>query len=429
MIALFVILLATVAWQCSVAIRLRASLVYKSAGRRLLIVSAVVVLAMVLYVVPLPLEPAANGILHFWTVMVGAFCLVWVALISANIFASVFYGQHWMDERNKMLVAMMILPWGIIVVEPRMKEAIAKSRIPAPRPLVESIEELFLEQRAKWPLAKKNFEDLGAVQYREVDMGHYRVGVQCNPARRISTTARIDPASIEARPCFLCAGNRPAEQQIIPWHDYDILVNPYPIFDPHLTIPAREHQPQQLMPHLRSMLALAAELPGWAVFYNGPKCGASAPDHFHFQAVRADRLPVYRDYRRVNRTEILPGLTAMNDYGREVLCFEAVDAALLEESLATLYEKMHYDDPADAEPMFNAICIREARCWLLFVMPRSTYRPAQYSAEENNIMISPGTIEMAGVMIAPRAEDYERLTADDIRDIYKQVTYHVDFLS
>lgn len=430
MIALFVILLVTVAWQCSVALRLRASLVYKAAGRRQLIVSAVTVAAMLLYIIPLPLAPAANGILHFWVVMIGAFCLVWGSLIAANIFSSVYYERGWMDERNRVLAGMLLLPIGLVMIEPKMRQARKKANAAPAKPLIESINELFDQQKEQWPLAKQNFDSLARVSYRTIDMGTYRVAVQCNPARKVSTTAKIDPASIAERPCFLCADNRPAEQQIIPWHDYDILVNPYPIFDPHLTIPARKHTPQQLGPHLGDMLALSKELPGWAVFYNGPKCGASAPDHFHFQAVKADRLPLVDDYQQLEKTEIMPGLYRMEDYGREVLCFEAVEPKLLAEALDTLYDKMHWDQDDDTEPMMNLICIRQPDRWLFFVMPRSQYRPWQYTAQEpdRHIMISPGTIEMAGVMIAPRQEDYDRLTADDIRDIYKQVSYHVDFV-
>ena len=422
MIYIFGYIILTLGWQMSVCRRLRRSVLYRAAGRRMRIVSYVAVACMLIYVV-LPLtqmDKTAVGIACFWAVMVGAFCLMWAALITANIFTQALYGKNWLDYRNQNLAAVMILPWGLYEIEKQMKDAKEGCLSIAAK-----VEMMFRDQAAKWPLAAQNYAALSEVQLRPIDMGGFSVYVQYNPGRRISTTAKIDKESISARKCFLCEGNRPAEQMLIPWRDYDILVNPYPIFDPHLTIPCKNHERQQVTERIPDMLAIAEELPGWAVFYNGPKCGASAPDHFHFQAVRRERVPMIDDYERLPMTEI-NGLKRIDNYLREILCIEGRNADEIEERFRELLPLMHKETDEDWEPMMNIVCQYLGDHWRLFVIPRQKYRPWQYTAEgSENIMISPGTIEMCGVLIAPREEDYLRLTAEDVRSIYEQVSYNI----
>lgn len=420
MFYIFGFILLTLAWQVSVCYRLRRGSLYKVAGQRMYIVSAVAVVCMLVYTV-LPytqIDKTAVGITCFWAVMVGAFCLLWAALITANIFSQAVYCNNWMDFRNGNLLAIMILPWGLIEIEKNMNKA--KNGCLS---IAEKVDIMFAEQTAKWPLAAQNYAALSDVKLRPIDMGGFTVYVQNNPGRRISTTAKIDKATISARKCFLCEENRPTEQKLIPWRNYDILVNPYPIFDPHLTIPCKDHKPQQIAEHFADMLALAVELPDWAVFYNGPKCGASAPDHFHFQAVKRERIPLIADYERLPLSEA-NGVKRIDNYLREILCIEGKEIADIEQRFGQLLQLMHKDSDEDYEPMMNLVCQYINGGWRLFVIPRAMYRPWQYSAEgDENIMISPGTIEMCGIMIAPRQEDYDRLSAEDVRSIYKQVSF------
>ena len=156
------------------------------------------------------------------------------------------------------------------------------------------IEEFIAAQCAEWPLAGRNFEALKGVEVRYVELPDRHIKVQFNPARIVSSGAKVDARSLAERPCFLCDANRPSEQRGIEWGDgrYTILVNPFPIFPRHLTIPAAEHTPQRITGRVADMLRLASELEGYTVFYNGPRCGASAPDHMHFQAGNSDFLTI-----------------------------------------------------------------------------------------------------------------------------------------
>lgn len=157
---------------------------------------------------------------------------------------------------------------------------------------------LFDRQLSVWPQAADNYKALHNVKTKTVDMpsnGHagapWHVNVQFNPARIVSTGAKMDAATIKKRPCFLCEANRPAVQEGLPWGDYTILINPFPIFPRHLTIPANAHVDQTILGRVADMARLALELPDYVVFYNGKRCGASAPDHMHFQAGNRDFLP------------------------------------------------------------------------------------------------------------------------------------------
>ncbi|MBN1143489.1 MAG: DUF4922 domain-containing protein, partial [Bacteroidales bacterium] len=160
-----------------------------------------------------------------------------------------------------------------------------------------AIDTLFQQQLGSWDMAREHYNDLRLVRQKTFAFSGYTIEAQYNPRRIISSSARVDEKSIRERPCFLCRQNRPAEQlELLFGEDYLILVNPYPVFDRHLTIPSLMHQPQEIRGRFGVMLDLAAYLKDFAVIYNGPRCGASAPDHFHFQAVGKKELPVVRDF-------------------------------------------------------------------------------------------------------------------------------------
>ena len=305
--------------------------------------------------------------------------------------------------------------------------------------LQEKVNELFEQQLSVWEMARNNFEGLKTVQIREFDFDGFAVKVQFNPARMVSSGAKVDAKTIAQRKCFLCAANRPEVQRGIEWRDYDILINPFPIFTRHLTIPRREHVDQQLVPYISDMFDLARELPDFVVFYNGPKCGASAPDHMHFQAGNADFLPLVGDYfnlKQAGRTELVDAVGAtntylLNNYLRVVYCIESADADALKEAFMKLYNSWVKEE--GVEPMMNVVCLykestvnsqqsTEGR-WYLFVIPRGAFRPWQYTAEgDKQLLVSPATVEVSGLFITPVKEHFERITKDDVVDILTQCT-------
>ena len=291
------------------------------------------------------------------------------------------------------------------------------------------VNELFDQQFSVWEMARNNFEGLKTVQIREFDFDGFAVKVQFNPARMVSSGAKVDAKTIAERKCFLCAANRPEVQRGIEWRDYDILINPFPIFTRHLTIPRREHVDQRLVPYIADMFDLARELTDFVVFYNGPKCGASAPDHMHFQAGNADFLPLVSDYfnlKQVGRTELVETADTaetylMKDYLRVVYCIESADAVALKEAFMKLYNSWVVD--ADVEPMMNVVCLYREGKWYLFVIPRGAFRPWQYTAEgDKQLLVSPATVEVSGLFITPVKEHFERITKEDVVDILTQCT-------
>ena len=303
----------------------------------------------------------------------------------------------------------------------------------------EKVNELFEQQLSVWEMARNNFEGLKTVQIREFDFNGFAVKVQFNPARMVSSGAKVDAKTIAQRKCFLCAANRPEVQRGIEWRDYDILINPFPIFTRHLTIPRREHVDQQLVPYISDMFDLARELPDFVVFYNGPKCGASAPDHMHFQAGNADFLPLVGDYfnlKQAGRTELVDAAGAtntylLNNYLRVVYCIESADADALKEAFMKLYNLWVKEE--GVEPMMNVVCLYKESTvngqqstegkWYLFVIPRGAFRPWQYTAEgDKQLLVSPATVEVSGLFITPVKEHFERITKDDVVDILSQCT-------
>ncbi|MGN0187202.1 MAG: DUF4922 domain-containing protein [Paludibacteraceae bacterium] len=295
--------------------------------------------------------------------------------------------------------------------------------------LQHQINTLFDEQLRSWPLAANNFADLTRVEVKTCQFDDFVVRVQFNPARMVSSGAKVDAKSIAERPCFLCRDNRPAEQHAVAWGNYEILVNPYPIFPRHFTIPLLEHQPQNIDAHFADMLQLAALLPELVVFYNGPRCGASAPDHMHFQAGAKHFLPLIDDYDRLKtRNAIVYDQTgsattfSLSNYLRTVFCIEGRRADAVQIAFMKLYNLL-LTEPL-VEPMMNVIATCDAGLWRVFVLPRALFRPWQYSTEnaDKQLLVSPATVEMAGVFVTPVQGHFERIATNDIVDIFNQTT-------
>ncbi len=296
-------------------------------------------------------------------------------------------------------------------------------------------------QLARWPEARQRYVDLGRTARRPMQLGGLRMALQHNPARIVSTGAKTDKASVSKRPCFLCAKNRPAEQEAVPIIEgWELLVNPFPIFPIHFTIASADHRPQSAVP--AEIASLAEELPGLAVFYNGSRAGASAPDHLHLQAVLKDELPL------LNLVESLhpvtsPGILSSADLSADnngsadsrrlpFLFYSSVitpDA----EGMKTLVKTLEITgtDPATGlkdSGLVNALFWIDGPSGLLraVMIPRRAHRPSCYPADPSaprpgEFLISPGAIDMAGVMIVPRKEDFDNLTQADILRIYGDV--------
>lgn len=260
--------------------------------------------------------------------------------------------------------------------------------------------DFFDRQLATWPEAAARFAALDDVLEKRFDIDGFTVTVTHNPARMRSSAAKVDKGSIAARPCFLCDANRPQQQQHIDWRGYRILVNPFPILPRHFTIVAKEHRPQSIAGAIADMTALAQLLPDFAIFYNGPACGASAPDHFHFQAVEKKSLPMFSD-------EKIP-------FGviRSVAPSQAdIDNILSRLPLST----------GETEPKVNIFCTVDDGTPVITIIPRRKHRPDFYG--EEGMLISPASIDLTGVIVAPRRTDYDRIDADIIKDIYSQLCF------
>lgn len=290
-------------------------------------------------------------------------------------------------------------------------------------------------QLALWPLARENYAALGSVQRRVFDLAGCAHGVcnpkdkpvektteekipcalQYNPARAVSTGASIDKKDISARPCFLCASNRPNVQtaeEIL--HGWSLLVNPYPIFPLHFTIASDTHRPQGEIP--LEMASMAEKLPGFTVFFNGAKAGASAPDHLHCQAVPTFELPLMRYLESHGSTEgwpykviyavITPDVDGMEEYGRLIMD----------------KERLYSPENCNAFMWIGAEGLLRVA-----IVPRRAHRPRCYSNKPGEgRMISPGAIDMAGVIVVPRKEDFDNMSMVEVGEILRDTVFLAD---
>jgi hypothetical protein len=290
------------------------------------------------------------------------------------------------------------------------------------------VNELFDSQLKDWNLASVNYQLLSKVKTRAVDFDGFRIFVQFNPERIRSSAAKVDAKSIHERPCFLCEKNRPAEQKGIQiGEDLVILVNPFPIFNRHLTIPTNRHTDQRIKGNFGQMLFLAKVLPDFIVFYNGPECGASAPDHLHFQAGNRGFLPVETDFEKMKLVKIIRENHRLetwywSGYHRGMLTLRGEREENVIEAFLDIYNKLAEMQPGKSEPMLNILAYFSGNKWVVHIIPRKLHRPTQYFAEEDKrILLSPASVDLGGVIIVPREEDFVKITAEDIIDIFSQV--------
>ena len=281
-----------------------------------------------------------------------------------------------------------------------------------------------------WDLAAQNYTGLKKVKTKLIDFGQYKVKVQFNPARIISSSANVDAQSIAARTCFLCRKNLPRQQSMLLYdNDFFILVNPYPIFLEHLTIPAYDHIDQQINKHFGKLLDLSFQMQDFVIFYNGPKCGASAPDHLHFQAGIKGFLPIETDFLSTKCCQPVRSLERATifqwpDYQRGIISIKSKFKELIIHYFNQIVKELQFISASDDEPLLNILAYWENSEYVTHIIPRKLHRPKQfYESGNQQILISPASVDMGGVLITPREEDFTKLSKDDVSDIFNQVSF------
>lgn len=289
---------------------------------------------------------------------------------------------------------------------------------------------LIESQLQEWELASTNYQGLSRIQTKEICFDRFAVSVQFNPERIRSSSAKVDLKSIQERKCFLCSEHLPDVQKGISYKDrYTILINPYPIFARHLTIPSTTHVDQRIKGRIEDMLLLARDLPGYTVFYNGPECGASAPDHFHFQAGGKGLLPIENDLKDFDGKTLLHRSSSgniydMENYLRKTLVFESGSIDWLVDSFDSLLADLEKTQVAGREPMLNILALYDKGVWNLVVFPRTKHRPSQFYEEgDAQVLFSPASVDMGGMLIVPRETDFRKFDKRLIEDMFSQVSF------
>lgn len=293
---------------------------------------------------------------------------------------------------------------------------------------------LLRQQQSSWPQLIDGYASLKEVRVREVMCEGYSVFVQFNPQRIVSSGAKVDQKSINERKCFLCVENLPADEKGVLYRDeFLILCNPWPILDRHLTIAHTKHVPQGIEGFVSAFLDLAQAMsPDFSVFYNGPKCGASAPDHRHFQAAPLGLLPIERDAAHPTRRELRftdagTVLLSLKNVGRQVIVIEGTGAADVESLFSRLLSSMRQVLRLEEEPKVNLLCVHQNETYRVIVFPRRKHRPDSFfRTDDKQILISPAATDVGGILVTPREKDFDRLDANTIQGIFDEVMLDED---
>lgn len=308
------------------------------------------------------------------------------------------------------------------------------------------VEALLDHQTANWPLLREGIRSLSRIVTQRIPLGRFEILAQFNSQRLTSAAARVDRESVRNRPCFLCAENLPPEEKGLAYGEaFVILPNPAPILDRHLSIVHRQHIEQAIADHFEVMLDLAKDLsPAFFVLYNGPQCGASAPDHLHFQACAREGLLIEHHLKAietepglsVHRREVITKkgieLFALDDYHLRVLIYRGSHRKML---VAWFYETLNILADLTGkrpEPLINVIVcagdradhmFSEDRGWTVYLFPRAKHRPSCYYAEgEHKLMVSPGALDLAGCLVVPVEEHFRKISPARVQQIFSEVT-------
>lgn len=292
---------------------------------------------------------------------------------------------------------------------------------------------LFNSQLNSWELMHKNYQALKKIQTKSFWFEGMKLKVQFNHERIISTAAKVDESSIANRVCFLCSENLPVEQKgILIRDEFILLCNPYPIFPQHFTIAALDHKPQRISEYFRIFLEISKLLsPNYSLIYNGPACGASAPDHLHFQAGTRQSIPIENDIQQmknnfgqiVHENEFIT-TTFINDGLRRIVFIESFHQSRLEKSFRNIFNEFENLSSGETEPMVNLLCSYDKEFgWNVIIFLRSKHRPeCFYKDDPEKVLISPAAVDMGGLIITPREEDFIRIDEKLLQKIVNEVS-------
>ena len=289
-----------------------------------------------------------------------------------------------------------------------------------------NIRAFFTHQLDTWDEIRQRYEALKHVGLKQ--LGHRQL--QYNPARMVSTGAQIDRQTIAQRACFLCEKNRPEEQLTIDLgDDFELMVNPFPVLPMHFTIVRKTHVPQTILENYTEIHRLLELFPELFVFYNGPMSGASAPDHMHFQAGIGQELPLMTVLRKLEKEQ---QVLIKQENGSSLSMFNSVSfnafviKSKAQETEMALFKQLYAAMPVregEKEPRMNIVAWRDGSEDVIVVLPRDNHRPACYFEEgDRRMVISPGALDMAGLIITPREEDFNRMSEDKLISILKEVS-------
>ena len=306
----------------------------------------------------------------------------------------------------------------------------------APRSLSDTVRALIAQQIENWPELKQAHAHLEQALFRNLQLNDLAITLQCNPGRIISAGAPVDKKSISKRPCFLCLQNLPVAQRALLYGDeWLILNNPAPLFPDHLVISHTGHCPQRIEPALPAMIALTRELDfSFIAFYNGPACGASAPDHLHFQMAPAGAIPLVTQIMRLIEEDSASPMLKKVEESLQGTCFigypdfrsvyicRMKNPDLLHERLTRVLCSLPAAAAGEEEAMVNVIIAGSSGTYYGILFPRKAHRPACYFKDDpEKMVISPGAVDVGGLLILPRQEDFEKLDKEMILGIFREV--------
>lgn len=289
---------------------------------------------------------------------------------------------------------------------------------------------LYNEQCKSWKMLAEGVSALHEIQFKKLHSKFYETTLQFNPKRIVSTGAKVDAKSIAERKCFLCVHHLPAEQKgILVDKKFLVLCNPMPIFKHHFTLASIEHIPQSIEEHILPFLHFAKELsPKFSVFYNGPKCGASAPDHMHFQASPMGMIPIENELAKTERKILAKTFGnvvcySLDKLDRSVIVLEGRNEQELELAFLSVSAIIRKTMQTNDEPLMNAICSFIDGTWKVIMILRSKHRPDVYFKEgDEKILISPAAVDIGGLVVTPMEKDFLRVDAPLIENIFKEVS-------
>jgi hypothetical protein len=291
---------------------------------------------------------------------------------------------------------------------------------------------LLVQQRATWELLRNGYDSLATVETETFSYDGFLFKTQFNPGRIVSSSAKVDERSIRGRKCFLCPAHLPAGQRGFFYRqEHLVLGNPFPIFPEHLTVPHIEHRPQRILPIFSTFLAMVRELaPRYSVVYNGPRCGASAPDHMHLQVGSRGFMPFEEEFASLpaDRQLVLAEspvlrVSSLEKYLRTVIVFESRDEHVLEEAFRRLYDAYQALVNEPDEPLMNIVAFMRRDNYVLGVFARSKHRPSHYFAEgEAKMLLSPAAVDVGGVVTLPIEKDFRRMSPELLTEMFREVS-------